>query len=358
MIGVFDSGVGGLTILKKIIEDNKEYNYIYYKDTYNNPYGGRSIEDLNNICSNICDYLIKKGAKIIVIACGTASTNCLSYLENKYKNIKFIPTYPNLEGNYKNTLVLATHNTIKSKYLHDAIKDKEGNYYLEEMPGLADAIEHDDRISIKLILRDKLNKYHKPTEIQYALKNFNLLIRQLKEEIKRHKNQIHSSKLEYVINSHLEIIESLDKKIKETEEEILKLVEQSELKQHFDNLLTIPCIGTQTALQILTVLCSKHFVTANGFIAYAGLSPSIFESGTSVKKPDKLSRLGNLQLKSSLFMPALGAMRTHYFKDFVDRLESNGKQRKVIVGALMRKLLKLAYYIYMTNKPFNPNYKY
>ena len=159
MIGVFDSGVGGLTILKKIIEDNKEYNYIYYKDTYNNPYGGRSIEDLNNICSNICDYLIKKGVKIIVIACGTASTNCLSYLENKYKNIKFIPTYPNLEGNYKNTLVLATHNTINSKYLHDAIKDKEGNYYLEEMPGLADAIEHDDRISIKLILRDKLNKY-------------------------------------------------------------------------------------------------------------------------------------------------------------------------------------------------------
>ena len=205
---------------------------------------------------------------------------------------------------------------------------------------------------------DKLIKYHKPTEIQYALKNFNLLIRQLKEEIKRHKNQIHSSKLEYVINSHLEIIESIDKKIKETEEEILKLVEQSELKQHFDNLLTIPCIGTQTALQILTVLCSKHFVTANRFIAYAGLSPSIFESGTSVKKPDKLSRLGNLQLKSSLFMPALGAMRTHYFKDFVDRLESNGKQRKVIVGALMRKLLKLAYYIYMTNKPFNPNYKY
>ena len=147
MIGVFDSGVGGLTILKKIIEDNKEYNYIYYKDTYNNPYGGRSIEDLNNICSNICDYLIKKGAKIIVIACGTASTNCLSYLENKYKNIKFIPTYPNLEGNYKNTLV------------HEAIKDKEGNYYLEEMPGLADAIEHDDMISIKLILRDRLNKY-------------------------------------------------------------------------------------------------------------------------------------------------------------------------------------------------------
>ena len=56
-------------------------------------------------------------------------------------------------------------------------------------------------------------------------------------------------------------------------------------------------------------------------------------------------------------MPALSAMRSNYFKPFVMRLKANGKRPKVIVVALMRKLLKLAYYIYKTKKPFDANYK-
>ena len=118
-IGVFDSGIGGLTVLKRLIDKYPNNEYIYYGDTKNIPYGDKSIEELKILASNIIDFLIKKEVDMIVIACGTISSNLSTYLKDKY-NIKIIDTI-NPVINYLNNSndekigVIATQSTINSK---------------------------------------------------------------------------------------------------------------------------------------------------------------------------------------------------------------------------------------------------
>ena len=118
-IGVFDSGVGGLTVLKKLIEKYPNNEYVYYGDTKNIPYGDKTIDELKVLASNIVEFLISKNVDMIVIACGTVSSNIYDYLKNKY-SIKMIdiitPTLDYInKSNYQNIIVLATQRTIDSK---------------------------------------------------------------------------------------------------------------------------------------------------------------------------------------------------------------------------------------------------
>ena len=150
-IGVFDSGIGGLTVLEHLKKALPKEDFIFYADSLNNPYGEKTDEELFDITSNIVDYLSGRGCKIIVIACNTATTRCISYLRNKYPEIVFIGTEPAVkvacDGNYHNTLVLATPATIQSERLQILINDnkkKLNNVYLVPCFGLANAIELED----------------------------------------------------------------------------------------------------------------------------------------------------------------------------------------------------------------------
>ena len=165
-IGIFDSGIGGTTTLKEIQNILPNEDIIYYADSKNNPYGSKTKEELELITSNIVDYLIKRDIKIIVIACNTATTNCIDYLRNKYKDIIFIGTEPAIkvacDKNYKNILVLATPTTIASERTHELVnnnkKDYE-NFYLVPCNGLANAIERNDIIKIDKLLNEILTPY-------------------------------------------------------------------------------------------------------------------------------------------------------------------------------------------------------
>ena len=84
MIGVFDSGIGGVTVLKELLKIMPNENYLYYSDSKNNPYGDKSNEEIINLSDNVVEYLINQGCKIIVIACNTASAISKEYLRNKY----------------------------------------------------------------------------------------------------------------------------------------------------------------------------------------------------------------------------------------------------------------------------------
>ena len=116
---MFDSGIGGLTVLKKLIEKYPNNEYIYYGDTKNIPYGDKSIEELKILSTNIIDFLLEKQVDMIVIACGTISSNLSNYLKEKY-NIKIIDiispviNYLN-NSNYKKIGVIATKATINSR---------------------------------------------------------------------------------------------------------------------------------------------------------------------------------------------------------------------------------------------------
>lgn len=88
-VGVFDSGIGGLTVLKNIYKHYPNNEYIYFGDTINLPYGNKTKEELNYLSSLDVDFLLSKKVDIIIIACGTISANCINHLKNKYD----IPIY-------------------------------------------------------------------------------------------------------------------------------------------------------------------------------------------------------------------------------------------------------------------------
>lgn len=158
-IGLLDSGIGGTTILEVIKEQLPNEDYIYYADSKNNPYGEKTAEEIYTIVKDITEFLIKKGCKIIVLACNTATTRCMKQLKKDYPAMLFVGTVPAIkvacDNNYKNTLVLATPATIESERTQELIQEnKRGDQSIILMPceGLAHAIETHDKKTIHTIL--------------------------------------------------------------------------------------------------------------------------------------------------------------------------------------------------------------
>ncbi|MGL4392189.1 MAG: glutamate racemase [Fusobacteriaceae bacterium] len=82
-IGVFDSGVGGLTVLKEILKLLPNENIIYFSDAGNSPYGEKSEKEIQTLCLNILDFLLDKKCKAIVIACNTATVAAIDIIREK-----------------------------------------------------------------------------------------------------------------------------------------------------------------------------------------------------------------------------------------------------------------------------------
>jgi len=124
-IGVFDSGFGGLDILKTITKELPNYNYIYLGDTARTPYGTRSKEVIYEFTKQAVDFLFKNNCEIIIFACNTASSDALKkiqqeYLPEHYLNKKvlgvLVPTAEEASKKTKNGKigVIATERTINS----------------------------------------------------------------------------------------------------------------------------------------------------------------------------------------------------------------------------------------------------
>lgn len=118
-IGIFDSGVGGLTIWKEITKLLPNESTIYLADSKNAPYGQKSEEQIIQLSVKNTEILIKKGCKIIVVACNTATTNAISYLRKNYK-VPFIGIEPAIKPAALQTKtnaigILATKGTLSSE---------------------------------------------------------------------------------------------------------------------------------------------------------------------------------------------------------------------------------------------------
>ena len=124
----------------------------------------------------------------------------------------------------------------------------------------------------------------------------------------------------------------------------------------FKLLLTIPGIGPLTAMRLI-VFDLLRFEDANAAVAMAGLNPCQHRSGTSVERKPHLSKHGHADIRKALYMPALTALTYNPFiRDLAVRLTAKSKHPMVIVGAAMRKLLRLAYGVLKSNLPFDPNF--
>ena len=83
MIGVFDSGFGGLTVLKAFLKELPEYDYVYLGDAARNPYGNHSKENITAFTRQGVEYLFEQGAKLVILACNSASANSLRTLQDE-----------------------------------------------------------------------------------------------------------------------------------------------------------------------------------------------------------------------------------------------------------------------------------
>jgi len=147
-------------------------------------------------------------------------------------------------------------------------------------------------------------------------------------------------------------LKSIEKQIKQT------IFADQTLKHNYNLLLSIPAIGEHSAPIILAEL--KHinnFETANSLAAYAGLTPRLFQSGSSVHRPAHISKQGNSHLRTGLYMPAMGAPQWNQrCADLAHRLQAQGKSGKLIIIANMHLLLRIAYGVLKHQQPYDPHY--
>jgi transposase len=123
-------------------------------------------------------------------------------------------------------------------------------------------------------------------------------------------------------------------------------------------LATIPGVGRTTAAALLASVPVDRLGTARQVAAYAGLCPQERSSGSSVRGRSRTGPLGPAHLRKALYLPALVAMRANpSLRAFADRLRAAGKRPKVVVVAVMRKLLLLAWAILRSGQPYSPTYQ-
>ena len=147
-IGLFDSGVGGLTVLSELKRFLPHEDIIYIGDNKHCPYGEKTKEQLLEYTKNICQYFIDRNVKMIVLACNTTSANVLDELQVLFPQVKIVgvihsTVYDFLKKNYESVLIIATHATITSHKYRELIhqyNDKVKVYELET-PKLVPLIE-------------------------------------------------------------------------------------------------------------------------------------------------------------------------------------------------------------------------
>jgi glutamate racemase len=134
MIGIFDSGLGGLLVMRQIVHRLPQYDYLYLGDTLHVPYGNRSDEAVYELTRKACDFLFSHGCQLIILACNTATAKALPRLQQEYLPTKQKTGEERILGvvrplaeyvagkEFENVGVIGTRGTIKSKVYVKEIK--------------------------------------------------------------------------------------------------------------------------------------------------------------------------------------------------------------------------------------------
>ena len=191
------------------------------------------------------------------------------------------------------------------------------------------------------------------------------LVRLLDSYVKRAtaaKNKLHGertlgkpSKAAYQsLNRHLK---HLKKEIQLLEELLLELVKQEQQEQ-LTLLQSIPGIGSKTALFLILITDSfSKFETASQLCSYVGITPTIRQSGSSVRGRSRISKVGNKKLRSLMFLAAFSAYKHNKScKVLYERLVAKGKSKKLALIAVSNKLLKQAFAIAKSGLPYDENF--
>ncbi len=166
-IGIFDSGIGGFTILNSLLKTRKDVEVFYLADTKRIPFGNKNFNEIRSIAKEICIFFEDKNLDALLIACNTTNACALDILENNLK----IPCFDLINSvseivNKKIIGVLATQTTVNSSYYKNALSSKQENLIIfqQECPEFVSEIEKEklnfDKLDYlsDLYLRPLLNK--------------------------------------------------------------------------------------------------------------------------------------------------------------------------------------------------------
>lgn len=152
-IGVFDSGLGGLSVLRAMMELMPGESMVYFGDQGHVPYGTRSMAEIRAFSDEITRFLLRRGSKLIVVACNTASAAALKYLRQKHPTVSFVGMEPAVKPAAEKTRtgrvgVLATPATFQGE-LYASVVERFGagvQFFQHSCPGLVAQIEKGDLV--------------------------------------------------------------------------------------------------------------------------------------------------------------------------------------------------------------------
>ena len=168
-IGFFDSGVGGLSVMKEAVSLMPNENFIYFGDSKNAPYGTKELNEVKSLTLDAAEFLLDKGVKDIVIACNTATSAAIESLRAKYSDSIIIGIEPALKPAVKlnrngNIIVMATPMTLREKKFKSLMNQYDADCNIVPLPcaGLVEFVEKGilEGEELENYLTDKFKEYN------------------------------------------------------------------------------------------------------------------------------------------------------------------------------------------------------
>jgi transposase len=219
----------------------------------------------------------------------------------------------------------------------------------------------DAEVLLDYCQRMRFQPWQPPTQEALELRAISRRIADLTDLLTQERNRLHAvsfaSSLGSVVHQDLEEhLLHLEGRIETLQQEAWRLIEgQEDLQQKAQLLLSTPGIARKSAIHLLAELSVlPQDMQARQWVAYAGLDPRSYDSGSSVHKPAQISRCGNPHLRRFLYMPALVAVRCEpHIQAFYDQLLARGKKPLQALVAVMRKLLHSLHGMLRHRTPFD-----
>jgi transposase len=192
-------------------------------------------------------------------------------------------------------------------------------------------------------------------ELQALVRRLDALIEMHTMEVNRLSSGLSTAQVRDSIES---LISHLDEQLKRTEKLIRQDIKNHpQLRADRDLLLSIPGLGEATVARLMSEINFQRYESARQVAAFAGLVPRLRESGKSVRGRPRLSKMGTPRIRRSLYFPAITALRCNpVIKAWASGLRERGKCKMQIIGAVMRKLIHLAYGVLKSGMPYDPLY--